>query len=104
VVDELLKTLRQRPAAAWVEKLKDAGVPASLINTVDEVLEEQQVRDVAQLAAVPHPSVKDFASVHTPLTFDGQRLPIRRRPPELNGDGEDVLRELGLGTGELPDA
>lgn len=91
---ELTATLRTRPADQWIETLAQAGVPASVIRRVDEVVEDEQVRALGALEQVPHPIEEGYTLVHTPILTDGSRFPLRSNPPALDGDGP-ALREGG---------
>jgi crotonobetainyl-CoA:carnitine CoA-transferase CaiB-like acyl-CoA transferase len=90
--EELTATLRRRPAQEWVATLAQAGVPASVIRRVDEVVADEQVRALGALERVPHPIEEDYTLVHTPILTDGSRFPLRSHPPALDGDGA-ALRE-----------
>ena len=86
---ELAAALRTRPAAEWVERLRAAAVPAGLVNGVDEAFalaEELDLDAVGTVDGVP--------LVRPPLRLDGERPPIRRRPPRLDEHGEEIRRWL----------
>jgi crotonobetainyl-CoA:carnitine CoA-transferase CaiB-like acyl-CoA transferase len=68
-----------------VARLRAANVPAGLINGVDEawaLAEELGMEAVAQVDGVP--------LAQPPLRFDGERPPVRRRPPRLDEQGEEI--------------
>jgi crotonobetainyl-CoA:carnitine CoA-transferase CaiB-like acyl-CoA transferase len=88
-VEELGALLRAafavEDAAAWVARLRAANVPAGLINGVDEawaLAEELGMEAVAQVDGVP--------LAQPPLRLDGERPPVRRRPPRLDEHGEEI--------------
>jgi crotonobetainyl-CoA:carnitine CoA-transferase CaiB-like acyl-CoA transferase len=91
--DALNGMLRERPAEHWVAVLSDAGVPAGLINEVDEAFalaDALGLEPTAEHAGVP--------LVRPPLRLDGERPPIRYGPPRLDEHGDDVrawLRNSG---------
>ena len=68
----------------WVAKLRDAGVPSAPIQTMPEVLATPQTDALNILQKVPG---TDFSVVGLPISFDGERPPMRRAPPAL-GDGD----------------
>jgi crotonobetainyl-CoA:carnitine CoA-transferase CaiB-like acyl-CoA transferase len=85
--DALDGVLRERPAAHWVAVLSEAGVPAGPINEVDEAFalaDALGLEPTAEHGGVP--------LVRPPLRLDGERPPIRHRPPRLDEHG-DELRE-----------
>jgi crotonobetainyl-CoA:carnitine CoA-transferase CaiB-like acyl-CoA transferase len=72
-------------AGAWVRRLRTANVPAGLINGVDEawaLAEELGMEAVAEVDGVP--------LAQPPLRLDGDRPPVRRRPPRLDEHGEEI--------------
>jgi crotonobetainyl-CoA:carnitine CoA-transferase CaiB-like acyl-CoA transferase len=85
--DALEAVLRERPAAHWVAVLQDAGVPAGPINEVDEAF---ALAD--SLGLEPTAEHDGMPLIRPPLRLDGERPPIRHRPPRLDEHGDD-LRE-----------
>jgi crotonobetainyl-CoA:carnitine CoA-transferase CaiB-like acyl-CoA transferase len=72
-------------AGAWVQRLRAANVPAGLINGVDEawaLAEELGMEAIAEVDGVP--------LAQPPLRLDGDRPPVRRRPPRLDEQGEEI--------------
>jgi crotonobetainyl-CoA:carnitine CoA-transferase CaiB-like acyl-CoA transferase len=72
-----------------------AGVPASPILNVDQMLEEPQTREAGIIVHAPHPRLPDYRSVGLPLTWDHERPAVRRVPPLLGEHSSDVLTWLG---------
>jgi crotonobetainyl-CoA:carnitine CoA-transferase CaiB-like acyl-CoA transferase len=73
------------PAAHWVGALRAASVPAGLINGVDEAWAL-----AAELGMEPSEEVDGVPLARPPLRVDGERPPIRRRPPRLDEHGEEL--------------
>jgi crotonobetainyl-CoA:carnitine CoA-transferase CaiB-like acyl-CoA transferase len=72
-------------AATWVGRLRAANVPAGVINGVDEawaLAEELGLEPVAEVDGVP--------LAQPPLRLDGDRPPVRRRPPRLDEHGDEI--------------
>ena len=80
---------RTRPAAEWVRRLQAAGVPAGLVNGVDEAFALAEDLDLDAVG-----TVEGVPLVRPPLRLDGERPPIRRRPPRLDEHGEEIRRWL----------
>jgi crotonobetainyl-CoA:carnitine CoA-transferase CaiB-like acyl-CoA transferase len=72
-------------AATWVERLRAANVPAGLINGVDEAW---ALADALGMEAVA--DVDGIPLAQPPLRLDGDRPPVRRRPPRLDEHGEEI--------------
>ncbi|HUR81822.1 MAG TPA: CoA transferase [Thermoanaerobaculia bacterium] len=76
-----------RDAAHWVERCREASIPASLVRGVLEALRSDEARPLIA-------KLDDFETVGHPVRIDGRRLPVRRRPPKLGEHSEALKREL----------
>lgn len=92
--EELSETLRQRPGHEWLERLAVVGVPATPIQTIDEVAAHEQVEAIGGFARVEHPDVDDFKVINLPVRSDGEYPTVRRVPPALGEHTAEVLAEL----------
>ena len=95
LVEAISALTRQRKSTALVEALRVAGVPASPILTVDQMLAEPQTRESGVLVRAQHPRLPEYRSIGLPLTWDGVRPAVRRVPPLLGEHSGDVLTWLG---------
>ena len=84
----------ERSKEEWEERLEAAGVPCAPIHGLAEAVSHEQVAATGMLAPVPG---SDLALVALPLSFDGERPPIRRAPP---GIGEHDAEVKGAGKAE----
>ena len=78
-------------ASYWLEQFRAAGVPCAPINTYSEVLADEQVKHMQWVQPIELPNgvkTKTFAS---PVRFDGQGSPIRRRPPALGEHNDEIF-------------
>lgn len=75
------------PAQHWVDRCREANIPASVVRGVLEALRSDEARPLlARLG--------DFETVGHPVRFDGERLPVRMHPPRLGEHTEALKREL----------
>jgi crotonobetainyl-CoA:carnitine CoA-transferase CaiB-like acyl-CoA transferase len=73
------------PAEHWVAALTTAGVPAGLINGIDEawaLAEKLGMEPIARPDGVPVAA--------PPLRLDGERPAVRRAPPRLDQHGDEI--------------
>jgi crotonobetainyl-CoA:carnitine CoA-transferase CaiB-like acyl-CoA transferase len=77
-----------RPVEHWLGVLDQADVPVARLQTVDEVATHPQTAALGMLQRAPD---RDMTLVGLPLSFDGERPPLRRGPPELGADTAVVL-------------
>jgi len=93
----IAQALKRGKAAAWIEKLRAAGVPCGPINSVAEALTDPHTLARDMVRTVKHPTVGDLKMVGIPFRFSGTPGAIRRAPPLLGQHTEEVLgAELGL--------
>jgi crotonobetainyl-CoA:carnitine CoA-transferase CaiB-like acyl-CoA transferase len=75
--------LRTHPADHWLTLLREAKVPAGPINEIDEAFALAE-----DLGMEPTEPVDGVPLIRPPLRIDGERPPIRHRPPRLDEHGE----------------
>lgn len=91
IVAKVGAVIADAPAAEWLDKLLDAGIPAGPINTISQALADPQAqfrqarqqRGAGALGAVP--------MVGSPIRLDGQRADAELAPPALGEHTRDVL-------------
>ncbi len=97
----LEERLRTRPAAEWIARLWEAGVPAGPINDVAEVFQDPQVLHRQMLTEIDHPTAGRLPQVGLPVKFGGTPGAIRRHPPLLSEHAEEILREVSYSSEEI---
>lgn len=93
--------LRREPTATWIERLDAAGVPAGEINGIDAVAADPQFEALGMFAELDHPEDPELKVIAPPLSYDGERLPVRSAAPLLGADTDSVLAELGFSEADL---
>ena len=100
---EIAAVLRTRSAQAWEDALNAAGVPASRLRTIPEILSHPQVTNRGVLHRFDEvPGVEGAVSVPlAPFQFahDGPRA--RSAPPRVGEHTDAILRELGYDADDI---
>lgn len=89
LLDEIF---RSDDAVHWVERCREAAVPASLVQGVREALRSDAGRVL--VAKIEHPEIGVYETVRNPVRIDGQRLPLNSAPPALGQQRDALAREL----------
>lgn len=96
----LLQALfRQQNIAHWLSMFEAIGVPCGPINTIDQVLDDPQVKAREMVVQVEHPSAGKIKMVASPLNIPTAPTMIRYPPPMLGEHSDQILHEL-LGINE----
>ena len=100
--DDLIATIERALAAAdaetWLAKLRESGIPAGKVRTLDEVYTWDQTISQGLLVDVEHPSVGKVSLPGPPLRFDENAFAGAREqhlpPPRLGEHNASVLAWL----------
>ena len=87
LIPQIEALMRTRGRNEWIECLEAAGVPCAPINTLAGIAIDSQTQAVDMLHAIP--GLGEF--VRTPLSFDGERPPVRRPAPALGQHNAEIL-------------
>jgi len=103
--DELIPAvqhiLEQRPAAAWLERLAQAQIPAAAIQTVGEALTDPQTLARGLIVEIEHPTIGVARSIANPVRLSATPPLYRLPPPRLGEHTTAILRELGCSAEEI---
>ena len=84
-----------------LKRLEEADVPATPVNTVDQVMNDPQTAERGIVQRVTHPRLGEIPVVGTPLHFSRMAPGVRRAAP-LRGEHTDaVLTDLGYSAAEI---
>ena len=103
--DELIpviqQILEQHPAAAWLERLAQAQIPAAAIQTVGEALNDPQTLARGLIVEIEHPAIGVARSIANPVRLSATPPLYRLPPPTLGEHTAAILRELGCSPEEI---
>jgi crotonobetainyl-CoA:carnitine CoA-transferase CaiB-like acyl-CoA transferase len=98
----IAQALKGDTSAAWIGKLRAAGVPCGPINSVADALKDPHTLARGMVRTVKHPKAGDLKVVGIPFRFSATPEAIRRPPPLLGQHTEEVLgAELGLSAARI---
>ena len=97
----LEKTIGGLDREPLLKRLEEADVPATPVNTVDQVMNDPQTAERGIVQRVAHPKLGEIPVVGTPLHFSRMTPGVRTAAP-LRGEHTDtVLASLGYSAAEI---
>lgn len=104
LLPELTRELGNRPRKLLLERLARAGVPCGEVAGLREALLSPRATQGGLVTQQPHPHTESGTTpvLAPPWRFDGERMPVRRAPPQLGEGTCDVLEQtLGYSAEKL---
>ena len=103
LVPELERELASRGRKLLLERLAGAGIPCGEVAGLREALLSKRATDAGLVTQQPHPDTESGTTpvLAPPWRFDGERMPVRRAPPQLGEGTRDVLASLGYSDEQL---
>lgn len=100
IIAAICDRLLTRTAREWLDAMREAGVPASLVQTLSETTTDPQV--VAREAILPVPgSGGALNGVRSPFRLLSVATPRNERFPELGEHTIEILQESGFDQAEI---
>jgi crotonobetainyl-CoA:carnitine CoA-transferase CaiB-like acyl-CoA transferase len=103
--EELISALQEiflRDAAdQWLEKFREANVPAGPIYAVNEALEAPQAQARNVIVELEHPAIGKARSIANPIRMTGTPVRYHRPPPGLGEHTHSILAELSIEQDEI---
>ena len=93
--------IAKRPIAHWLDVLNAAGVPCGRVMGLREVFDDPQVRHQQMRITIDHPKHGPLDVLGFPIKFTDDPCRIHRPPPDLGGDTDAILAELGYAPAEV---
>ena len=98
ILEQTIGALEREPL---LKVLEAAGVPATPVNTVDQVMEDPQTAARGMVDRVRHPVLGEIPVVSTPVKFSAMRAGVRTPAPVRGEHTDTVLADLGYGASQI---
>jgi len=92
ILERTIATLEREPL---LKALDEAGVPATPVNTVDQVMNDPQTAARGMVDLVRHPVLGEIPVVGTPVKFSAMQAGVRKAAPLRGQHTDEVLADLG---------
>ena len=79
-----------QPREEWCKRLLAQDVPHSPMYDTTEALEDPQAKHMQLLVSASHPTMGEFKTVRSPVSFDGERPLTFTPPPTLDEHGAEI--------------
>jgi len=81
--------------------LEDAGVPATPVNSVQQVMEDAQTAARSMIERVVHPRLGEIPVVGTPIKFSRMKAGVRRAAPQQGQHTDEILAEYDYSAADI---
>ena len=101
-LEEALETaIAKHDREPLLKVLEEAGVPATPVNTVAQVMEDPQTAARGMIQRVLHPRLGEIPVVGTPVKFSRMKAGVRTPAPQQGEHTDQVLAEFGYSPSDI---
>jgi len=101
LVGTLRPVFAQKPRAYWAERLAVHDVPAAVVHSIPEAMDEPEVKHLGMLHELTHPQYGKQTAMRRATRIDGERESSPLPPPALGEHTGAVLAEFGFSESEI---
>ena len=94
LIEALALVMKSKNTDDWLNLLESEGIPCGRINSIDETLNDPQVVHRQMRTQALHSSLGEINLLGSPLKLSETPGEVRRAPPVLGEDTDQVLREV----------
>jgi crotonobetainyl-CoA:carnitine CoA-transferase CaiB-like acyl-CoA transferase len=103
LVGILTEYTKSKDSSEIIERLKNAGVPSGPIHDLGQLLSHPQVHHREMIQEVEHPTIGMLKMLGIPLKLSDTPGSVRKAPPLLSENTDDVLTALGYSLEDIAD-
>lgn len=101
LVEILMKYTKSKYSSEVIERLKREGVPSGPIHDLAQVLAHPQVQSREMIKEVEHPTIGMLKMLGTPIKLSETPGSVRKAPPLLGENTNDVLTKIGYTSSDI---
>jgi len=90
-----------KPREYWAERLAAHDVPAAVVHSIPEAMEEPEVRHLGMFHELSHPRYGKLTAMRRAARIGGERESDPLPPAALGEHTDAVLREFGFAASEI---
>ena len=98
---EVEAIFRSQPAAHWVRRFNEAGVPVSPVKFPVELFDDEHVRANGMFHRLQHPEAGEFSVLAPPVSLDGDGFRPREAPAAFASETRAILCGLAFSDSEI---
>lgn len=103
LIEALTKVFETKTVAEWVDLLAAEGVPSTPVQSIDQVVVDEQVLAREMVAEIDHPTDGLMRMAGLPIKFSENPGSIRAAPPLLGQHSTEILLEYGYSSDQVTD-
>jgi formyl-CoA transferase len=101
LVQVLRPVFAAKPREHWAERLAAHDVPAAVVHSIPEVMQEPEVKHLGMFHELSHPRYGKLTAMRRAARIDGERESSPLPPPALGEHTAEVLAEFGFAAPEI---
>ena len=96
VWNEIEKQIARKTNAQWLELLTPEDIPFSVVNSLEDLVNDPHFKSVDFWQIHQHPSEGSLRMARVPIQMSGARTDFKRLQPLLGEHSKEILQELGF--------